>query len=197
MIAPLVETGIISTTINLLIAFFIGIGFGFVLEQSGFSSSRKLAGVFYGYDMTVMKVFFTAAVTAMLGLLFFSLFGWIDLDLIYVNNTFLYSAMIGGVLMGIGFILGGFCPGTSVCAAAIGKIDAMIFLVGIVIGVFIFGLGFPLWEAIYTAKPMGPVKLSDFIGISDGLFALALTIIALIMFVAAEWVEKKFPRQEY
>lgn len=183
--------------LNLLLALFIGIGFGFVLEQSGFSSSRKLAGVFYGYDMTVMKVFFTAAITAMIGLLFFSLFGWIDLDLIYVNNTFLYSAITGGVLMGIGFILGGFCPGTSICAVAIGKIDAMIFVVGIIIGVALFGFGFPLWEGIYKAEPMGAVKLSDFIGISDGLFLFLLIIIAMGMFYGAEWIEKKFPRDEY
>lgn len=197
MIAPLFENGLITPSVNLLIAFFIGIAFGVVLEQSGFSSSRKLAGVFYGYDMTVMKVFFTAAVTAMLGLLFFSLFGWIDLDMIYVNNTYVYSAIIGGVLMGIGFILGGFCPGTSVCAAAIGKIDAMIFLVGIFIGVFIFGIGFPLWKSLYTAAPMGDIKLSEFIGIGDGLFAFLLILMALGMFYGAEWVEKKFPRDEY
>ena len=197
MTAPL-SVGIENfENINLLLALFIGIGFGFVLEQSGFSSSRKLAGVFYGYDMTVMKVFFTAAITAMTGLLFFSLFGWIDLDLIYVNNTFLYSAITGGVLMGIGFILGGFCPGTSICAVAIGKIDAMIFVVGIIIGVALFGFGFPLWEGLYKAEPMGAVKLSDFIGISDGLFLFLLIIIAMGMFYGAEWIEKKFPRDEY
>ncbi len=197
MTAPL-SVGIENfENINLLLALFIGIGFGFVLEQSGFSSSRKLAGVFYGYDMTVMKVFFTAAITAMTGLLFFSLFGWIDLDLIYVNNTFVYSAITGGILMGIGFILGGFCPGTSLCAVAIGKIDAMIFVVGIIIGVALFGFGFPLWEGLYKAEPMGAVKLSDFIGISDGLFLFLLIIMAMGMFFGAEWIEKKFPRDEY
>ncbi len=197
MTAPL-SVGIENfENINLLLALFIGIGFGFVLEQSGFSSSRKLAGVFYGYDMTVMKVFFTAAITAMTGLLFFSLFGWIDLDLIYVNNTFVYSAITGGILMGIGFILGGFCPGTSLCAVAIGKIDAMIFVVGIIIGVALFGFGFPLWEGLYKAEPIGAVKLSDFIGISDGLFLFLLIIMAMGMFFGAEWIEKKFPRDEY
>ena len=197
MTAPL-SVGIENfENINLLLALFIGIGFGFVLEQSGFSSSRKLAGVFYGYDMTVMKVFFTAAITAMTGLLFFSLFGWIDLDLIYVNNTFVYSAITGGILMGIGFILGGFCPGTSLCAVAICKIDAMIFVVGIIIGVALFGFGFPLWEGLYKAEPMGAVKLSDFIGISDGLFLFLLIIMAMGMFFGAEWIEKKFPRDEY
>jgi uncharacterized membrane protein YedE/YeeE len=194
---PLVENGIISENINLFFAFFIGIGFGFVLEQSGFSSSRKLAGVFYGYDMTVMKVFFTAAITAMLGLLFFSLFGWIDLDLIFVNNTFLWSAIVGGVLMGIGFILGGFCPGTSMCALAIGKIDAMVFVGGIIIGVMIFGIGFPVWENLYKASALGPVKLSDVLHISDGIFALILIVIAIVMFKVAEWAEVKFAREAY
>ncbi len=46
----------------IIIAILIGIAFGFILEASGFSSSRKLAGVFYGYDFAVLKVFFTAAV---------------------------------------------------------------------------------------------------------------------------------------
>jgi hypothetical protein len=77
---PLIVNDIITQNTNLFLAFIIGIAFGWVLEGSGFSSSRKLAGVFYGYDAVVLKVFFTAAITAMLGLLFFSLFGWVDLD---------------------------------------------------------------------------------------------------------------------
>ena len=54
---PLSVNELISANTNLFLAFIIGIGFGFVLEQSGFSSSRKLAGVFYGYDTVVLKVF--------------------------------------------------------------------------------------------------------------------------------------------
>ena len=194
---PLVENGIISNNTNLLIAFFIGIGFGFVLEQSGFSSSRKLAGVFYGYDMVVLKVFFTAAITAMLGMLYFSLFGWIDLSLVFVNPMYLWSAIIGGIIMGAGFITGGFCPGTSICGAAIGKIDAMIFIIGIFIGVFIFGEGYPIWNKLYNGYFLGSPKLSDSLGLSDGIFAFLLIVIALGMFWGAEWVEKKFPREEY
>src|SRR5512147_3192955 len=125
---PLAINGVITENTNLFLAFIIGIAFGFVLESSGFSSSRKLAGVFYGYDMVVLKVFFTAAITAMLGLLFFSLFGWVDLSLIYVNPTYLPSAIVGGIVMGAGFIMGGYCPGTSFCGASIGKIDAMVFI---------------------------------------------------------------------
>jgi uncharacterized protein len=194
---PLVINNIISENTNLFLAFIIGIGFGFVLEQSGFSSSRKLAGVFYGYDSVVLKVFFTAAITAMLGLLFFSLFGWVDLDLVYVNPTYLTSAIVGGIIMGAGFIIGGYCPGTSFCGASIGKIDGMIFVVGLFIGVFIFGIGYNLWDELYMAKFLGAPKVSQSLGLSDGFFALLLIIAALVMFTAAEWAEKKFPREEY
>ena len=77
---PLVVYEIISENVNLFLAFIIGIGFGFVLESNGFSSSRRLAGMFYGYDTTVLKVFFTAAIVGSVGLLFLGLFKWIDLS---------------------------------------------------------------------------------------------------------------------
>jgi len=194
---PLVTYEHISADTNLLLAFIIGIGFGFVLESSGFSSSRKLAGVFYGYDTVVLKVFFTAAITAMLGLLFFSLFGWIDLDLVYVNPTYLYSAIGGGVIMGAGFIMGGYCPGTSFCGASIGKIDAFVFIGGLFIGVLIFAEGYPLWEEFFKAKFLGYPKISEALGLSDGIFAFGVILIALAMFWVAEWAEKKFPQPGY
>ena len=194
---PLAPNEIISIDTNLLFAFIIGIGFGFVLEASGFSSSRKVAGVFYGYDTVVLKVFLTAAITAMLGMLFFSLFGWIDLDLVYVNPTYLTSAILGGIIMGAGFITGGFCPGTSVCAAAIGKIDALVFIGGLVLGIFIFTEGYPLWEELYKANYLGIPKLNEVVGISGGIFAFLMILVALAMFWVAEKAEKAFPRDEY
>jgi hypothetical protein len=194
---PLAINEVISENTNLFLAFIIGTAFGFVLEQSGFSSSRKLAGVFYGYDTVVLKVFFTAAITAMLGLLFFSLFGWVDLGLIYINPTYLTSAIIGGIIMGAGFIIGGYCPGTSFCGASIGKIDALVFIGGLFIGVIIFGLGYNIWDGIYMARDLGAPKVSESLGITDGFFGLLLIIIALSMFWIAEWAEKKFPQKEY
>lgn len=187
----------ITPATNFLLAFIIGIAFGFVLESSGFSSSRKLAGVFYGYDTVVLKVFFTAAITAMTGLLFFSLFGWIDFNLVYINPTYLASAIVGGVIMGLGFIMGGFCPGTSFCAASIGKIDALVFIGGLFIGVSIFTEGYGLWENLYKAAFMGYPKISSALGISDGLLGLLVIIAAIGMFWIGEWAEKKFPQPEY
>jgi hypothetical protein len=193
---PLVIFEHISPDTNMFLAFLIGIAFGFVLEASGFSSSRKLAGQFYGYDTTVIKVFFTAAITAGIGLLFFGLFGWIDLDLIYINPFFKWSTIVGGAIMGVGFIVGGFCPGTSFTGVAIGKIDAMVFVGGLFIGVFIFTEGYPLFEKLYMGSDKGTPKVSEILGISDGLFLLGLVVVAFGMFYVADWAEKKFPLKE-
>ena len=193
---PLVVNGIISENTNMLLAFIIGIGFGFVLESSGFSSSRKLAGVFYGYDTVVLKVFFTAAITAMLGMLFMSLFGWLDLDMVYVNPTYLSSAIIGGVVMGAGFIIGGFCPVTSFTGAAIGKIDAMVFFLGGLTGAFLFAETYPFIQKLANGSYRGPVKINEVLGISPGLFTFLLIAAAAAMFWVAELAEKKFARPD-
>lgn len=192
-IIPLFE---ISQEVNLLIAFIIGLGFGFALEQAGFSSSRKLAGMFYGYDTTVLKVFFTASVTAMLGLFFLNYMEMIDMSIVYVNDLYLSSAIVGGVIMGAGFIIGGYCPGTSVCALAIGKIDAMYFVGGSLIGILIFGQLYPLWENLHNSQHLGPLKLSDSLGIKDGVLGFIVIVAALLMFWIAEIVDKKFKRED-
>ena len=194
---PLIINDIISQNTNFFMAFLIGIGFGFILESSGFSSSRKLAGVFYGYDTVVLKVFFTAAIVAMLGLLFMSLFNWIDLDMVYINPTYLWSTIIGGAIMGAGFITGGFCPGTSFCAASIGKIDAMFFIGGMFIGIAIFAEAYPLLETFYKGSFRGTPTLPQALGFKDGVVVLGIILVALGMFWVGEWAEKKFPREEY
>ena len=162
---PLVPE-ILSSEFNLIVAFIVGIGFGFILEQAGFSSTRKLAGLFYGYDFTVLKVFFTAGITAMIGVLILAHFDLLDLNLIYVNPTFLWSALIGGCIMGLGFIIGGFCPGTSFCAAAIGKVDGMIFVLGSIFGILLFNEAYPLLESIYMAENRGPLLINEYFGIT-------------------------------
>ena len=63
-----------------LVALLLGIGFGFVLESSGFGDSRKLAAQFYFTEMRVLKVMFTAIVTCMLLLVWTWSVGWLDFD---------------------------------------------------------------------------------------------------------------------
>jgi rhodanese-related sulfurtransferase len=187
---PLVPE-VIGNELNFVVALFIGVAFGFILEQAGFSTSKKLVGLFYGYDFTVLRVFFTAGVTAMIGVVTLGHFGLLDLSLIYVNPTFLWSAIVGGVIMGLGFVVGGYCPGTSVCAAAIGKIDAMIFVAGSFLGVFVFAEGYPLFEGLYKSANWGNVTIFSVMGVSQSLFAFLLTFIAVGAFWVTTLIENK------
>lgn len=187
---PLVPD-IISNELNFVVAIFIGIAFGYILEQAGFSTSKKLVGLFYGYDFTVLRVFFTAGITAMIGVIAFAHFGILDISLIYINPTFLYSALVGGLIMGLGFVIGGFCPGTSVCAAAIGKIDAIIFVVGSFIGVWLFAEAYPVLEGLYLAENWGNITMYEVLGTSQAMFAFLLTVMAVGAFIAVRFVEAK------
>lgn len=180
---------------SFVIALVIGIAFGFILESAGFSSSRKLAGVFYGYDFVVLQVFFTAAITAALGLVFFEYFGWIDLSEIWINKFYVGSTILGGAIMGIGFIIGGFCPGTSACAAAIGKIDAMIFLGGFIIGVILFDAFFPFYKSFYKANNMGAAQLYDDLGMDKNVFLLLFVLFAIVAFVATAYIQKRVSKK--
>jgi len=188
---PLIANGYIDPAWNNVIALLVGIAFGYILEASGFSSSRKLAGVFYGYDFVVLRVFMTAVMVAMIGLIYFSYMGWIDLGEIFILPTFMTSIIVGGIIMGLGFVLGGYCPGTSFTGVAIGKLDAVFFTGGLYLGIFIFSMIFPWVEKIYYGGEQGPVTVMETFGISRGLFAFLFVIATLMAFFVASIVKKK------
>jgi len=182
--------------LSLSTAIIIGIGFGFALEQAGFSSSRKLAGMFYGYDTTVVKVFFTAAIVALVGSQLLSYFSLLDIDKVFVNNFYVLPAIIGGVIMGAGFVMGGFCPGTGFSALAIGKIDALFYILGGLVGAFIYAEVNPFIADFANSGFKGPAKINEWLGLSPALFSGLLILIAVAMFWVAEKADIKFARPD-
>ena len=113
MNAPFFKYGMFGDEVSLIVAFMIGIGFGFFLERAGFGNAKKLAAQFYFTDMSVLKVMFSAIVTAMLGVYYLSVIGWVDLSMVYLTPTNILPQIVGGLLLGFGFVIGGYCPGTS------------------------------------------------------------------------------------
>jgi len=188
---PLIPLEIITGQWDFVIALLIGGAFGFILEASGFSSSRNIAGVFYGYNFVVLRVFFTAMIVAMVGYLYFSYMGWIDMNLVFVLPTYLNSMLLGGFIMGLGFVIGGFCPGTSYTAAAIGKIDGFVFAGGVFVGIFLFSEFFPLYENFYTENFLGNITIGEMLGVSNEIVAFAFVVVAIIAFYVTWLIEKK------
>ena len=188
--APFFKFGFFNDQVGLIIAVVIGIGFGFFLERAGFGSAKKLAAQFYFTDMAVFKVMFTAIVTAMLGLFYFSWLGWIDLSQVYIGNTYIAPMMLGGFILGVGFVIGGYCPGTSMVACSTGKIDGYFFAFGVMFGIFVFGELFPWISDFFNSTPMGRITLPELFNISFGTVVFIVVIIAVGGFIGAEKVEK-------
>ncbi|MCL4707895.1 YeeE/YedE family protein [bacterium] len=192
MPTPLYPQEFFSEQMSFVIAFLLGILFGFTLERAGFGSARKLAAQFYFRDMTVLKVMFTAIVTAMIGLLYLNLIDVLDFSQISLNPTYLWPQILGGAIMGIGFVVGGYCPGTSLVASATGKLDGMIYVAGAMFGMLIYGETFPFFQNFAESGYLGERTLSDWLGLRPGAVAFLVILMALGMFYGAELLEKKF-----
>ncbi len=170
----------------------IGFGFGAVLELGGFGDTRKLAGQFYLRDMTVLKVMFTGIVVAAVLVAGATGFGLLDMSRVWVNPTYLWPGIVGGLIMGVGFILGGFCPGTSVVAASTLKIDGALFLLGALGGVWLFGETVSSFEPFFLSSNMGRFTLPEWLGLPTGVTLMLVVLMALAMFWAAELSEAVF-----
>jgi hypothetical protein len=195
MFAPIELMFNVQEEISLVTAFIIGIGFGFFLERGGLGNSRKLALQFYFRDLTVFKVMFTAIITAMTGLILFNGFGWLDLRLIYINPTYLWSGIVGGLIMGAGFVIGGYCPGTGFVGLATLKTDALFYIIGAYLGMFVFGEIIPFLYTFFTSGFLGDaLTVPKVLGVSPGVVGFVVIVIALGGFRGAEALEKKFNR---
>jgi len=185
--------------LGLVVAVLVGFAFGFVLERAGFGRAQKLAAQFYGTDMTVFKVMFGAIVTAMLGAVVAAGLGLADFRTVadhVTSSTLLGPMVVGGLMLGAGFIVSGYCPGTSFVAAASGKVDGLVTVLGVMAGQLLWaGLewrepfkafhvwgdrgNFYLWELLHLPSREGPV-----------IVALAVTAAAVGCFLAVERLER-------
>jgi len=189
---PLYKFGWFDFAYSLQLAGLIGFMFGFVLERAGFGNPRKLTAIFYLRDFAVLKVMFTAIVVCILGLLYFSLFGWIDFGRVYLLPTFIWPQIVGGLVLGIGFVMGGYCPTTSVVATVSGKLDGLIFIIGMMMGAVFFAEVYPFLQGFYTSGDMGTIRLSDVFNINSGIIAFLVCLVAVGAFWLVEKVEQKF-----
>jgi rhodanese-related sulfurtransferase len=183
----------------------IGFGFGYALEISGFGNSKKLAAQFYFKEMTVLKVMFTAIVVAMVLIFAASGLGLLDYNLVWVNPTYLWPGIVGGLIMGVGFIVGGFCPGTSLVAMVTKKIDGLFFVLGGLFGIFVFGEVVDYFSIFWHSSYYGRLTLMDVFNLPTGVVVVLVVLMALFMFWGGEQLErifgkrdlKKEPKQRY
>ena len=170
----------------------LGFAFGFILENAGFGSPCKLTAQFRLSDWSVFKVMFTAIVFTSVGLMVSGWFGLVSLEGLFVPPALLGAAAIGGILVGSGFAVGGYCPGTSVVGLMSGRLDASVFLLGLIVGTLVFAGAYDQLEALTT---MGEVAagdtLPDALGVSSLWVNGFMVIAAVAVFIGGTALERR------
>jgi uncharacterized membrane protein YedE/YeeE len=175
----------------LTVALGLGIAFGFLLERSGLGNARKLSAQFRLTDLAMLKVMFSAIVTASLGVFWLSRVGVLDLGRVYVPETYLLPQLAGGALFGAGLVVAGLCPGTACVSAASGNIDGVAVIGGLLLGVLAYGVVHPVVQPFASSTPRGAFTMPQLVGASHGVTVLVLVIVALAAFWGAEWLETR------
>jgi hypothetical protein len=178
--------------LGLALAVVLGLAFGFVLERAGLGRVQKLVGQFYGHDMTVLRVLFTAIVTAMVGATLLAGAGVLDLGAVQLRYpTFLWPMAAGGLALGVGFVVSGYCPGTCVVAAASGRLDALATIGGLVVGGLAYAELEPALGAFVRAGHLGAFTLPQWLGLPLAAVVAAVVVLAAGAFLAAGLVERR------
>jgi hypothetical protein len=185
-LATFFSDGRLGTTASFVLAGAIGLLFGFWLERAGLSSSRRLSGVFYGRDFAVIQTMFSAIVTALLGLRLLVALDVVEPSSIHTMETFLGPQVVGGLIFGVGFVTGGWCPGTALVGLASGKGDALVFLGGAALGSLGYAFLWPQLADFAQLGACGVCTLPERLGLRPGLTALLVVAMALSAFAIVE-----------
>lgn len=186
MTLPLYDDGIASGLL-------CGVLFGYVLENAGFGSPRKLTAQFRFSDWSVFKVMFTAIIVAAMGLYFATGAGLVPENGLYIPTTFFWSTLTGGILVGAGMAVGGYCPGTSAVGLATGRLDGLFFIIGILLGTALFAGVFESITGFYqAAQGLEAQTLSVLFGIPTWAVLGILIVIAVLGFRVGTWFERRY-----
>ena len=165
----------------------LGALFGFVLQRGGLGNGCRLTGQLRFKDWTVFNVMFTAILVAAAGLWVLEKFGVMSTADVFVPTTYLWATLLGGALVGAGMAVGGYCPGTSVVGAAAGRVDGIVFFVGLVLGAIVFaGVYDPLQPLMNAAPGPDGQTLEQLLHVPSWLIILALAVVA--------WLVHRFTR---
>lgn len=177
--------GLLESPSGRALALVVGVLFGFWLERAGFGSSRKLTAIFYRRDFAVLKVMFTAIVTGAVGLYVLGKLGVVDAAALHRTETSFGPQVVGGLVFGVGFVVGGWCPGTALVGLAARKWDALAFLGGAGLGALAFAAAWPALAAFMNDGSRGVLTLPVAFGLSEGLVTAGVVALALVAFAAA------------
>jgi uncharacterized membrane protein YedE/YeeE len=176
----------------LLLGLVTGIAFGAVLMLSGLSNPGLIIRMLRLESLFLVKVLVTALAAGIAGVALLTALGQAHLD---VKTLHTIAVLVGGAIFGVGFALAGYCPGTSLAAAAEGRTDALFAVVGGLAGTAAFTALYASLEPVLVAPlSFGKPTLPTWLGLPGPVFGLALG--AVLAAVIVWWWRQERPQRE-
>lgn len=161
-------------------AVIFGLIFGFLLQKGGVAKFDILIGVLLLEKFTVVKVMLSAIIVGMIGVYALERAGALELQ---VKETVYGANIVGGLIFGVGFGLIAYCPGTDAAAVGQGNLDAIVGVLGMMTGSYVFALASKFTSGtVSTWGQRGKLTLPDVFGMSRGAFiAIAAPVLVAVL----------------
>lgn len=181
----------------IIIGVAMGIVFGFLLEKSRVFEPGIIVGQMQFRSFIMLKVFLTAVATGAVVLAVLNGLGIVKLH----PKAALYAAdVVGGLLLGVGIVLAGACPGTTLAQVGVGYRDAIFTLLGGLSGAVAYSYLQPSLAKTFLAAGDGKVLISDLVGMPYWAGALVLAAVLTVLLFALEsrrpWHEEIGPNAD-
>ncbi len=158
----------------ILLPLVIGFFFGGGLVLGGLADPDKIVGTLRLKDFHAMRTIGVFVLVGMLGTWILQMAGVAHFS---VKPAALLGVSVGGALLGTGFGMTGYCPGTGLACAVSGRIDALITVLGMFAGALAFILGYDeLVVPIDKTANLGKITLPDWTHTSPALWVLPIVI---------------------
>ncbi|MEZ6004500.1 MAG: YeeE/YedE thiosulfate transporter family protein [Planctomycetota bacterium] len=144
---------------TIFLAIVLGAAFGFVLDRIGATNPNWIGSMLGLRKLHLMKTILLGIGVASVLMFAGQKLGFVDVGHMSVKAAYVGVAL-GGVMLGIGWAVSGYCPGTGVCAAAAGRRDALGFLLGGLLGAGAYMVTYPFWKGTGLLKDLAGGKVT-------------------------------------
>lgn len=170
-------------TITILL---LGFSFGAILQYASLNKHNVISGLATLDNLAVAK----AVVLAIgVGAILLNIEIGLGFASYHVKPFILGGIMLGGLIFGSGMAILGYCPGTLAISLGEGSLDALVGIIGALVGGVVYTLLLPSISGILGPN-LGSISLNSLVG-TNAMFYVLVFVIGGLLIALSFWLHKK------